>query len=287
MRGRLAVSDSLHSQVAVLTLPDLKIGVQARVPFCTGRQLAGRSLYCADVADPAVHVLRPDTLKVERTFSTAPEIEALSLSHNGMNLYALSGGADSLQMMETGQGRLLNIVRVGMHPRAMAQDDAGRCVAVACGGTCEVAVLDAATLRVYTTCQVGGVACGVCFFAGQLIALCATGEYEMGTVVGAVGAEGKWSPWTKLPGLPGAMAPCGGGLLVGHMWGLTMLDAPNGRIRWQTKVAGLPTQIIPVGRAACFADGLDGLVGLVELRRGTVLRRLRVGEPSGLAALGE
>jgi len=40
-----------------------------------------------------------------------------------------------------------------------------------------------------------------------------------------------------------------------------------------------------VGRCACFTDSLDGMIGLLDLRRGRVLRRLLVKEPGGLAAL--
>ncbi len=285
MHGRLAVSDSLQGLLAILMLPDLEVGSRIRMPFSPGRLLMGSSLYCADASDPLVHVLNRTTFALEKTFSTAPEIEALSLSHNGMYLYVLAGGADSVQMLDAGQGRLLNIVHTGMHPRGLAQDDGGRSLAVACGGTCEVALLDAATLRVRATFQIGGVVCDVCFFAGKLMALCAAGEYDLGTIVGAIDVDGKWKPWTALPGIPGAMAPCGGGLLVGHLQCLTMLEPPNGRIRWQTKIAGLPTEIVPLGRAACITDELDGLVSLIDLRRGTIMRRLRVGEPKGLAVL--
>ncbi len=285
MRGKLAVSDSLQGLLAILTLPDLEVGHRVRVPFRPGRLLYGSSLYCADASDPSVHVLNPSTFALEKTFSTAPEIEALSLSRNGMYLYVLAGGADSVQMLDAGQGRLLNIAHAGMHPRGLAQDEAGRSLAVACGGTCEVALLDGATLRVCATYPIEGVASDVCFFAGKLMAMCAAGEYDLGTVVGAIDVDGKWKPWTRLPGIPGAMAACGGGLLVGHLQSLTMLDPPNGRIRWQTKIAGLPTEIVPLGRAACITDELEGLVSLIDLRRGTVLRRLRVGEPKGLAVL--
>lgn len=285
MHGRLAVSDSLHEQLAIVTLPDLEVSTTQRMPFRPGRLLSGAYLYCADTAESAVHALRPDTLDVEKSFIAGPEIEALALSASGKRLFALCGGSDSLQMLDAGKGTLLSVRQVGMHPRALTQHANGNYLAVACGGTCDVALLDPASMRLLANYPAGGITCDVCFFAGQLMALCAYGEFEMGTVVGAITADGKWSPWTALPGLPGVMTPCGGGLLVGHLRGLTMLEPPNGRIRWQTKITGLPTQIIPVGRAACFADSLDGMVGLIDLRRGTILRRLRVEEPGGLAVL--
>jgi outer membrane protein assembly factor BamB len=186
-------------------------------------------------------------------------------------------------MLDAVQGRLLNIAKTGMHPRAIAQD--GACVAVAGGATGDVMILDSKTLRVLGVYKADGITCGCCFFAGQLMIMCMAGEYDVGTVVGAISPDGKWTPWVKLPGLPGAMTPCGGGLLVGHLNGLTMLDAPNGRIRWQTKIAGLPSAVVPVERFACFMDSLEGMIGLVELRRGTIMRRLGVGEPGGIAVL--
>ena len=285
MRGRLVVSDSCQGLLALLTLPDLEICCQRSVPFRPGKLVCGAALYCADVSEPAVYRIHKSTLEAEAVFSAGPEIEALTLSEDGARLYALAGGADSVQMLETRRGQLHGALRIGLHPRSLAGAPDGRRLAVACGGTCDVALLEPGPLRVLRAFPVGGVACGACFFAGQWMALCAAGEYDMGTVVGAIRKGGTWMPWVRLPGLPGAMASCGGGLLVGHMNRLTMLDAPNGRIRWQTTISGLPTAIVPVGRAACFADSLDGLIGLVDLRRGTVLRRLLVKEPAGLAVM--
>ena len=285
MRERLAVSDSLHGLLAALTLPDLDVSVKTRVPFQLGKMVAGAKLYCADVSEPSIYVFDVNTLQHMFTFPAAPEIEALSLSPNEMYLYALAGGADSLQMLDTGQGRLLNIVKAGMHPRAIAQDGHGACIAVAGGATGEVTILNSKSLRVLGVYKADGIACGCCFFAGQLMVMCMAGEYDVGTVIGAISPDGKWTPWIKLSGLPGAMTPCGGGLLVGHLHGLTMLEAPTGRIRWQTKTTGLPSVIVPVDRFACFMDSLEGIIGLVELRHGAILRRLGIGEPGGIAVL--
>jgi hypothetical protein len=282
---RLAVSDSLHGLLAALTLPDLDVSVKSRVPFHPGKMVAGARLYCADVSEPAVYAFDIHTLEHLLTFPAAPEIEALSLSPNGMYLYALAGGADSLQMLDAGQGRLLNIVKAGMHPRAIAQDARCAHIAVAGGATGEVTILDSQTLRVLDVYQADGIACDCCFFAGQLMILCMAGEYDVGTIVGAISPSGKWTPWVKLPGLPGAMTPCGGGLLVGHLHGLTMLDAPGGKIRWQTKISGLASAIVPAGRAACFMDSLEGMIGLIEFRHGAILRRLNVGEPGGITVV--
>lgn len=285
MRERLAVSDAGLNILAMLALPDLTVIAQARMPFRPGKLYQGDYLYCADAEGPAVHVVEPESLAHIASFATGPEIEALSLSGNNMYLYVLSGGADSLQMLLAGQGRLCNVVRVGMRPRGIAQGENGGVLAVAGGDTGDILLIDSATLRIIRSLPAGGATAGVCFFAGQVMALCSAGEYDMGTLVGSFGEDGKWTPWVALPGMPGSVAPCGGGLLVGHHMHLTMLDAPNGRIRWQTKIAGLPTEIVPVGRAACFIDALDGMVGLIDLRRGTLLRRLLVQEPTGLAAL--
>ncbi len=285
MQDKLAVSDANLGLLAILTLPDLMVAAKVRTPFRPGKLAGGRGLYCADQSEPCIYFINPETLEAIGSFPTAPEIEGLLLSQNGVSLYALSGGADSLQLLDAGQGRLRGVARVGMHPRAMALDPQGQCLAVACGGTCDILALNAHTLSVCGKYSVDGIATGCCFFAGQLMALVGTGDYEMGTVIGAIGPDGCFSPWIKLSGMPGAMTPCGGGLLVGHLQTLTMLDPPNGRIRWQTKIAGLPTEIVDLGRTACFADGLEGLISVVDLRRGTVLRRLQVKEPMGIALL--
>lgn len=285
MHGKLAVADASLNLLAVLALPDLTIVQKARMPFRPGKLCASGALYCADAEGPSVHVLDKATLSHSRSFATGPEIEALASSANGLNLYVLSGGADSLQMLDASHGRLLNIASAGMRPRGLSMDAAGQHIAVACGDTADVRLLDAQTLSMRGSLAAGGPTVAVHFFAGQLMALCSAGDYDMGSIVGAFGSGGKWCPWAALPGMPSAMAPCGGGLLIGHHMGLTMLDPPNGRIRWQTKIPGLPTEIVPIGRVACFADALDGTIGVVDLRRGTILRRLRVPEPTGLVAL--
>lgn len=286
MRARLAVSDARHCLLAVLSLPDLEVCQQARLPFRPGRLACGEhTLYCADASEGMIYALDRDSLRTQSAFAAGPEIESLALCGEGKRLLALCGGADSVQALDARAGRLLGVAAAGLRPCALALDARTDRAAVAGGASGEAMILDAATLSTRLRLAPGGAVCGVCFFAGVLMALCASGEYETGSVVGEVDASGRWKPWIALPGQPGTLATCDGGLLVGHLGWLSMLEAPNGRLRWQTRVHGLPTHILPLGRAAGFADGLDGLVGLVDLRRGTVLRRIRVEEPAGLACI--
>lgn len=286
MRARLAVSDARHCLLAVLSLPDLEVCQQARLPFRPGRLACGEhTLYCADASEGMIYALDRDSLRTQSAFAAGPEIESLALCGEGKQLLALCGGADSVQALDARAGRLLGVAAAGLRPCALALDARTDRAAVAGGASGEAMILDAATLSTRLRLAPGGAVCGVCFFAGVLMALCASGEYETGSVVGEVDASGRWKPWIALPGQPGTLATCDGGLLVGHLGWLSMLEAPNGRLRWQTRVHGLPTHILPLGRAAGFADGLDGLVGLVDLRRGTVLRRIRVEEPAGLACI--
>ena len=301
MRARLAVSDARHCLLAVLSLPGLgvcpaarpssfclpdgEVCRQARLPFRPGRLACGEhTLYCADASEGMIYALDRDSLRTQSAFAAGPEIESLALCGEGKQLLALCGGADSVQALDARAGRLLGVAG-GLRPCALALDARTDRAAVAGGASGEAMILDAATLSTRLRLAPGGAVCGVCFFAGVLMALCASGEYETGSVVGEVDASGRWKPWIALPGQPGTLATCDGGLLVGHLGWLSMLEAPNGRLRWQTRVHGLPTHILPLGRAAGFADGLDGLVGLVDLRRGTVLRRIRVEEPAGLACI--
>lgn len=286
MRARLAVSDARHCLLAVLSLPNLEVCQQARLPFRPGRLACGEhTLYCADASEGMIYALDRDSLRTQSAFAAGPEIESLALCGEGKRLLALCGGADSVQALDARAGRLLGVAAAGLRPCALALDARTDRAAVAGGASGEAMILDAATLSTRLRLAPGGAVCGVCFFAGVLMALCAAGEYETGSVVGEVDASGRWKPWIALPGQPGTLATCDGGLLVGHLGWLSMLEAPNGRLRWQTRVHGLPTHILPLGRAAGFADGLDGLVGLVDLRRGTVLRRIRVEEPAGLACI--
>lgn len=272
MRARLALSDAARGHVTAYSLPDLDVELRVPMPFRPGRLAASGDLYCADATGPAIYRLNAATLSPEAVFSAAPEIEELLALED--RLYALSGGADSLQMLAD-DGRLLGLARVGVRPRGMAADGASRQIAVAGGASGTVLRLDARTLRVLSETPAGGAACAVRFLAGGLLALSAAGEYELSTVVGGFGVS--------LPGMPGALAVCGGGVLVGHLGHLTMLEPPNGRIRWQTRLRGLPAFLAPLGRVAAYADSLEGEIGLIELRKGSILRRNKSCEPSGLA----
>ncbi len=285
MARMLAVSEAQRGLVLFLTLPDLELAASADSVCNPGRLAAFENLYCASRTEPTIAVLPKGSTVPSALFAAGPEVEALALSTDGKRLFALSGGANCLQLLDARSGALLNSASAGLCPRSLSLLPGGEIIAVADGIACQIALMSADTLRPLAAYRTDGIACAATYFAGSLYALCAEGEYDLRTIVGFVNARGKWQAQIALPGLPGAMAPCGGGLLVGHLGCLTMLDAPNGRIRWQTKVRGLPTQLLSLGRVACFADETDGLVGLIDARHGKILRRVQLDCPAGLAAL--
>ena len=283
MAEMLAVSEAQRGYILRLTLPDLEPAGFVRCGVSPGRLAACGDLFCADRSESAVYRLCGRALELAGAFPVAPETE--SLAAHGERLFVLSGGANSLQTLNARTGELLGSAAMGVYPRALSLFPDGRTLAVACGTDCRVALADAETLSLRGSWPVGGIACGVTLFAGLLYALCAEGEYDLRTIVGYIDERGAFHPQIALPGLPGAMAACGGGLLVGHLGNLTMLDAPNCRIRWQAKTRGLPTQLVPFNRFAVFADETDGQVGLIDLRRGRIYRRAQCDCPAGLAVI--
>lgn len=285
MAQLLAVSDAQQNLVILLSLPDLEPLAQTNAIRAPGRLAAFDRLYCAHRTDPAVSVFAKGSLVPAATFAAGPEIEALSISEDGSALYALSGGANCLQMLDAKTGALLRSANAGLCPRSAALLPGAEVLAVADGINCQIVLLAAGTLDLLAAYRTDSITCSATWFAGSLYALCAEGEYDLRTIIGRIDRSGKWTPQIALPGLPGTMTPCGGGLLVGHLGWLTMLDAPNARIRWQTRIGGLPTQLLPLGHFACYADETDGFVGLVDVRQGKILRRIQLDCPSGLAAL--
>ena len=210
MRARLAVSDARHCLLAVLSLPDLEVCQQARLPFRPGRLACGEhTLYCADASEGMIYALDRDSLRTQSAFAAGPEIESLALCGEGKRLLALCGGADSVQALDARAGRLLGVAAAGLRPCALALDARTDRAAVAGGASGEAMILDAATLSTRLRLAPGGAVCGVCFFAGVLMALCAAGEYETGSVVGEVDASGRWKPWRGFP--PPGPGWCGTG----------------------------------------------------------------------------
>lgn len=283
MAEMLAVSDAQRGKIWLLTLPELEPAFCAEFAGCPGRLAVGGELFCADRAAPLLQRFSRRTLEPLGSFPIAPETEALAAG--GERLYALSGAANCLQAFDAKSCDLLRSAQVGVYPRALALMPKGRMLAVAGGTDCCLSLLDAEALVPRACWPVDGIACAAEFFAGCIYALCAEGEYDLRSIVGFIDARGRFQAQIALPGLPGALCACGGGLLVGHLGCLTMLDAPNCRIRWQTKMRGLPTQLVPLERFAAFADETDGYIGLIDLRRGKIYRRARLECPSGLAVV--
>lgn len=283
MAEMLAVSEARRGVVLYLTPDNLEPVGFIRCGRSPGRLVCCGDTFCADRAEQAVYRFCRGAEQAACAFRTAPETEALCVCRE--RLFALSGAASALQAFSLQTSALIGSASVGVCPRGLCLLPDQRTLAIAGGADGRVWLLDAETLALHGGWRTCGDVCAVALYAGFLYALCAEGEYDLRSIVGLIDERGAFHPQIALPGFPGAMAACGGGLLVGHAGCLTMLDAPNCRIRWQTKMRGIPTQIVPMNRLAAFADETDGLVGLVELRQGNIRRRAQCDCPSGLAVV--
>ncbi|MEG0767381.1 MAG: beta-propeller fold lactonase family protein [Clostridia bacterium] len=284
MQERVIVSDATGGCLTAYRLPTWTIQAQTR-ELAQPSSLCGRDgwIYCACMADACIWRLRGDNLQPVQCYAAGKGIEHICLSRDGRRLYALLGEADSLLMLDVDAGYPLMSTPVGVHPRDMRLDHSGRWLAVAGGASGSILMLEADTLRVRAEYAVDGIACGVLFGREEMLALCASGDYELHTVIGGIRPhQGLWHERFTLPGLPGAFAMSAQGLYVGHLGGIALFQERNGTVIWKLTLRGLPDQLLPIGHQLCFADRLEGRLGILDATQPQLLRTLRQGEPAGL-----
>ena len=224
-------------------------GVQA---LCAGRN----GIYAASRWGEVIWRLDTDLLVPTGLFAGGPGVCRMLLSRDGSLLYVLCSEADSILMLDAHSGAPLLLNRVGVGPCAMAMDAQGRRIAVAGGGSGEVIVLDAGTLRVerrLATCgMVFSAAIGSATYAMSL-------EETMNTAVTAFFHAGGRCVRT-LPGMPGALVLCDGMLLAATHAGLFALDPATLRVCLSCDVPGRACQLIPARSGLVMIDQWsDGL----------------------------
>ena len=229
-----------------------RTALEGALALCAGEG----GVYAASRWGDVIWRLDADLLVPTGLFAGGPGICRMLLSRSGRQLYALCGEADSLIMLDARSGAPLLLNRVGVGPCAMAMDGEGRRIAVAGGGSGEAIVLDAQTLRVerrLATCgMVFGVAVGDAVYAMSL-------EETMNTSVTAFFPAGGLIE-RSLPGMPGAIALCGGTLLAATHAGLYALDPATLRVRTSCDVPGRAGRLLPLRTGIVMTDQWsDGL----------------------------
>ncbi|GHU73962.1 hypothetical protein AGMMS49992_14120 [Clostridia bacterium] len=288
MQGRVMISDCASALVSAHTPVDLTEMHSVRLDASPGCLFArGGFLYCAvmpDEAEQSILRLNLADLTVDREFAAGADIERMFVSYDGQKLYALLSGADTVLMLDANTGEWLMSAPVGVRPRDMRLDRSGRSLVVAGGGSGSVLVLDADTFETQAEYPVDGTAVGAFFAADGLVTLAESADYEPFSVVGIIPlSHGNYEPIWELPGMPACFSMGMNGLLVGHLNTITLLNLQHRETRWRMIVQGLPDNITPIGRMACYMDRLTGRVGVIDCFQPTLMSVIRKSEPSGLA----
>jgi DNA-binding beta-propeller fold protein YncE len=237
-------------------------------------------------SEPSILRLNLQDLTADREYAAGADVERMFLSYDGGRLYALLGGADTVLMMDADSGEWLMSAPVGVSPRDMRLDKSGKRLAVAGGASGSVLVLDAENLETQAEYPVEGTAVGAFFAADGLVTLSESADYEPYGIVGIIPERsGEYEAVWELPGMPSSFAMGMNGLLVGHMNTITLLNLQHRETRWRMIVQGLPDNITPIGRLACYMDRLTGRVGAVDCFQPTLMSVIRKAEPAGLAYL--
>ncbi|MDR0395910.1 MAG: hypothetical protein LBH66_01245 [Oscillospiraceae bacterium] len=289
MQGRVMISDAGSRLLSAHTPVDLTEMHSIRLEASPGCLYArGGFLYCAVTppdSEPSILRLNLPDFHADREYAAGADVERMFLSYDGTRLYALLSGADTVLMMDADSGEWLMSAPVGVSPRDMRMDRPGRRLAVAGGESGSVLVLDADTLETQAEYPVDGTAVGAFFAADGLVTLSESQDYEPYGVVGIIPERGGYEPVWELPGMPSSFAMGMNGLLVGHMNTITLLNLQHRETRWRMIVQGLPDNITPIGRLACYMDRLTGRVGAVDCFQPTLMSVIRKTEPSGMAYL--
>ncbi|GHU67175.1 hypothetical protein FACS1894184_06550 [Clostridia bacterium] len=290
MQGRVMISDAASGLLSAHTPVDLTQMHSVRLDASPGCLYArGDFLYCAVMSggsEPSILRLNISDLEADREYAAGADVERLLLSYDGTRLYALLSGADTVLMMDAVSGEWLMSAPVGMSPRDMRLDRSGKRLVIAGGASSSVLVLDAESLETQAEYPVDGTAVGAFFAADGLVTLTESTDYEPFSVVGIVPEHhGGYEPVWELPGMPSSLAMGMNGLLVGHLNTITLLNLQHRETRWRMIVQGLPDNITPIGRLACYMDKLTGRVGVVDCFAPTLMSVIRKAEPSGLAYL--
>ena len=209
-------------------------------------------------------VINRKTLREEQAFPAPPGISALCASPCGRWLYILSHEADMVHTVHLGTGRLSYAAPAGVFPRSMALSPSGTELLVACGAEAEARLFSLPDLLTEQVIHTRHPCFGAAFWKKGLVLVCAAEGTDIRTVICTL-APGKIRPREilRLPGLPGAMQVCSGGMaiMVSTPDGLMKIDLNSGRILWN----------VPPGALCMNLCTQNGMVLLSDVPTGKVL----------------
>jgi DNA-binding beta-propeller fold protein YncE len=260
-------------------------------------QRHGRVVVLDDAASDNVQVLDATTGSVRHRAIAGIGPSALAVDERNGHAFIIARGSDSVSVLDTRSGQLLGTTGVGFAPTAIAvdeQDDRAFVATGGDGGDGQVWVFDAASGRLLRTSSVPQTSGGL---LGPIVVDAQRGHVFIAgahTVSMFDAARGHLRYPIEVGAAPVAMAvdDSTGRLLVDlSQPGIRVLDAARGRML--RRVAGVPGEVLlamgttAAGARVLVVDPAASALDLLDAWRGTLVRRLVVGQPNAQARAAE
>lgn len=253
MERRIIVSGG--DQLRELLMPEAALQRCVQLEGAGAVAARGENLFCA--CGEVIWRLEARRLVPAALFAGGPGICQMALSPCGARLYALLEDADSLLMLDALSGAPLVVNRVGVCPRAMALDEAGKTVAVAGGECARTVLLCAKTLDVLSQLPMPGIVYAVALSGGTVYSLSLSDT--LNTTLTTVSPGGVYRS-LPLSGMPGALALSDGLLLAATHGYLYTIASDGSRVLCRRSAAGRARRLFSCGGQLVLCDMLGEAV---------------------------
>lgn len=242
-----------RSGIGKLSLPDASWGLSAPMDRVSALCAQGRRIFCA--GRDAICSVDACSLLPQQIFAAAPDVRALLLSPDGMRLYALCTGADSVLMLSAVTGEAQVLCRAGVCPPSMALGEDGECLFVAGGKRPGVLVYCARTLHLLREIHMPGAVCALAVHGGILTVLCMTDTLD--TMLVCTDCRGQKHMQRKLCGFPGALAMGRDKVMAGVQGKIHIVSLSGLRVLRSVTAPGRASSMTPCGGSVMYLDQLE------------------------------
>ena len=199
-----------------------------------------------------------------------PGVSSMQFSRCGRYLYQLSSEADCLHTRSVAAGELLYAAPVGVFPRSMRMDAAGKLLLCAGGAANDALLFNAPDLTTARTINTRHPCFAADFWQEGLLLVCAAEGDDIQTVVCTLPYRAlRPHKLLELPGPPAGCCVCPDGVsaLVSTRAGLSRIDLRSGALLWNRPEWALCMRLECQGERVLVSDTLDGSVILMHLQQ--------------------
>ena len=199
-----------------------------------------------------------------------PGVSSMQFSRCGRYRYQLSSEADCLHTRSVAAGELLYAAPVGVFPRSMRMDAAGKLLLCAGGAANEALLFNAPDLTTARTINTRHPCIAADFWQEGLLLVCAAEGDDIQTVVCTLPYRAlRPHKLLELPGPPAGCCVCPDGVsaLVSTRAGLSRIDLRSGALLWNRPEWALCMRLECQGERVLVSDTLDGSVILMHLQQ--------------------